>query len=57
MLMTVTEAKQKIENNEILLISGDESLLKQLPKGKWIGEQYHILWILMVENVLKTKSL
>lgn len=37
MLMNINEAKQKIEDGKILFIAGEESLLDQLPKGKWIA--------------------
>ncbi|MFX1274565.1 MAG: DUF6976 family protein [Promethearchaeota archaeon] len=36
-LLDLDEVKKKIESNKTLLIAGDENLLKQLPKGKWIG--------------------
>ncbi len=37
MLLSIYETQQKILKGEMLLISGDELALKQLPKGKWIG--------------------
>lgn len=37
LLYEIDEVKKKIETNRILLIAGDEKLLKKLPKGKWIG--------------------
>ncbi len=37
MLITVAEAAEKIQAGKILLIAGDELLLTQLPKGKWIA--------------------
>ncbi len=37
MLITVEEAADKIKAGKILLIAGDELLLTQLPKGKWIA--------------------
>lgn len=37
MLITVEEAAEKINAGKILLIAGDELLLTQLPKGKWIA--------------------
>lgn len=37
MLITVEQAIQRIQAGEVLLLAGDESLLKQLPQGTWIG--------------------
>lgn len=37
MLITVEEAKAKIEQGKLLFLAGDEALLSQLPKGDWIG--------------------
>ena len=37
MLLTFLEAKKKIEDGLLLHISGTEKLLRQLPKGNWIG--------------------
>ncbi|MEN9847675.1 MAG: hypothetical protein RL368_415 [Pseudomonadota bacterium] len=37
MLITVEQAIQRIQAGEVLLLAGDESLLKQLPEGTWIG--------------------
>ena len=37
MLITVEEATEKIKAGKTLLIAGDELLLTQLPKGKWIA--------------------
>lgn len=37
MLITVEEAADKIKAGKTLLIAGDEVLLTQLPKGKWIA--------------------
>ncbi|MDD2815159.1 MAG: hypothetical protein PHP00_05395 [Thiotrichaceae bacterium] len=37
MLITVEQATQRIQAGEVLLLAGDESLLKQLPQGTWIG--------------------
>jgi len=37
MLMTVAETAEKIEQGAVLSLAGDENLLKQLPKGQWIG--------------------
>jgi len=37
MLITVEETAEKIQAGKILLIAGDELLLTQLPKGKWIA--------------------
>ncbi|MBF0236770.1 MAG: hypothetical protein HQM12_03630 [SAR324 cluster bacterium] len=37
MLMSIEETRKKIEEGEILFLAGDEDLLKQLPRGKWIG--------------------
>ena len=31
------EAKEAIEQGKVLWLAGDENLLKQLPKGRWIG--------------------
>lgn len=36
-LITVDEAKTAIEAGKVLWLAGDEELLKQLPKGRWIG--------------------
>ncbi len=33
----VTEVKDKIKRGQILMLAGDEEILKQLPAGKWIG--------------------
>ena len=35
--MTLEETKQKIDEEMNLFLGGDEQLLRQLPKGKWIG--------------------
>ncbi|MCL2219352.1 MAG: hypothetical protein FWC23_03920 [Chitinispirillia bacterium] len=37
MLMTFDEVSKKISGGELLHIAGTETLLKQLPKGNWIG--------------------
>lgn len=37
MLLTVEETRQKIEDNKVLFLAGDEDLLRQLPAGQWIG--------------------
>lgn len=36
-LMTVAEVKALIEDGRQLVLSGNESVLEQLPKGNWIG--------------------
>lgn len=36
-LYTLDETKKKITAGERLLLAGDEHLLRQLPKGEWIG--------------------
>ena len=36
-LITVNEAKAAIEAGKVLWLAGDEDLLSQLPKGRWIG--------------------
>lgn len=36
-LCTVEQTKAAIENGKVLWLAGDENLLKQLPKGRWIG--------------------
>lgn len=36
-LCTVEETIAAIESGKVLWLAGDESLLKQLPKGRWIG--------------------
>jgi len=36
-LYDLNEVKKKIESGKVLLVAGDEKLLKQLPAGKWIG--------------------
>jgi len=37
MLITVEQAAEKIQAGNLLLIAGDELLLTELPKGKWIA--------------------
>ncbi|MGK5091987.1 hypothetical protein WDW89_08235 [Deltaproteobacteria bacterium TL4] len=37
MLLTVEETRQKIKKNKTLFLAGDERLLRQLPKGTWVG--------------------
>ena len=37
MFVNLNEAIQLIQEGKILHIAADESLLKQLPKGKWIA--------------------
>ena len=37
MLLTFEEVKKKIEDGLLLHISGTEELIRQLPKGNWIG--------------------
>lgn len=37
MLRSIEEVKQLISNGAQLLLAGDEEILKQLPKGKWIA--------------------
>ena len=37
MLLTIEETKKMIDANEMLYVAGDENILSQLPKGKWIG--------------------
>ncbi len=36
-MLTVDETKVAIEAGKVLWLAGDETLLKQLPKGRWIG--------------------
>jgi hypothetical protein len=36
-LCTPEEARERIEHGAALLLAGDESLLRQLPPGRWIG--------------------
>ncbi|MCZ6803281.1 MAG: hypothetical protein O7D86_04925 [Proteobacteria bacterium] len=36
-MITVNQAKAAIESGKVLWVAGDEGLLKQLPKGRWIG--------------------
>lgn len=36
-MITVDQAKVAIEAGKVLWLSGDENLLKQLPKGRWVG--------------------
>ncbi|OCX67182.1 hypothetical protein BFP70_03220 [Thioclava sp. SK-1] len=36
-MLTVAEAAAKIEAGAVMVIAGAEDLLRQLPKGKWIG--------------------
>ena len=36
-LFSVEEVIKKINEGEVLLLAGDETLLKKLPRGKWIG--------------------
>ena len=35
--LSLAEAAKSIEAGNTLLLAGDESALRQLPKGKWIG--------------------
>lgn len=35
--MTVSEAEKLVQANRILMIAGEETLLKQISKGQWIG--------------------
>src|SRR5689334_8165551 len=37
MLQSVEQVAEKIAEGEALLLAGSESLLRQLPGGKWIG--------------------
>ena len=37
MLTTITKVSEDINDGKILFVAGDESQLKRLPKGKWIG--------------------
>lgn len=36
-MLTLAETKEAIEAGKVLWLAGDENLLKQLPKGRWIG--------------------
>lgn len=36
-LCSLDEAKQRIQSGACLIVAGEEALLKQLPKGNWIG--------------------
>lgn len=36
-MYTVEQTKAAIESGKVLWLAGDENLLKQLPKGRWIG--------------------
>lgn len=36
-IMTLAEVSQKISNGQTLLLAGEENLLTQLPKGRWIA--------------------
>ena len=36
-LISVDQAKEAIEAGKVLWLAGDENLLKQLPRGRWIG--------------------
>ncbi len=36
-LYTLAEVSQMIQNNKVLVLAGDEELLKKLPKGNWMG--------------------
>lgn len=36
-IMKVDEVSELIKSGRMLMVAGDESLLKQLPKGNWIG--------------------
>ncbi|WP_243310426.1 DUF6976 family protein [Fundidesulfovibrio agrisoli] len=36
-IMTVAETAKLIEAGNVLLLAGDEAVLRQLPKGNWIG--------------------
>ncbi|OUD14164.1 DUF6976 family protein [Thioflexithrix psekupsensis] len=37
MLLSVAETANRINQGEILMVAGEENLLRQLPKGQWIG--------------------
>lgn len=37
MLIALEEAAQRITRGEALVIAGDESVLSELPKGRWVG--------------------
>ncbi|MEN8907504.1 MAG: hypothetical protein ABF289_16255 [Clostridiales bacterium] len=37
MLYSFNDISKKINNNELLILAGDEQLLKKLPRGTWIG--------------------
>ncbi len=37
MLLTLKETAKKIKQGKILFLAGEEALLRQLPKGRWIG--------------------
>jgi hypothetical protein len=37
MLYSFNDVSKKISNNELLILAGDEELLKKLPRGTWIG--------------------
>jgi hypothetical protein len=36
-ILTIAEAREKIEEGRKLLLAGDENSLRKLPKGNWIG--------------------
>ena len=36
-LLTVNEVKEMINENKVLVLAGNETVLSQLPKGNWIG--------------------
>ena len=36
-MLSIQEVRMKIEQGKRLLLAGDESLLRELPAGNWIG--------------------
>ncbi len=36
-MLTVSQARAAVEAGKVLWLAGDENLLRQLPKGRWIG--------------------
>jgi hypothetical protein len=54
-LISIDEAKARIERGDALTIAGDESALRQLPKGLWIGGT--IPYFMAQSGGCKTKDL
>ena len=53
-LLTIDEVKDKVSQGKKLLLAGEEEILKQLPKGKWIGGT--IPYFMAEEGGLETRE-